>query len=307
MSQPLTAQQRAARILERQHAAISHAQAVGAGLSDREIAGRIGRGFWRRAVLGVYVLAGSPDTWQQRATVAWLATTAAGGLVSHLTAAAGHQLLRPSFLPHVTIEPGRSPRAQVGRVHRGTVPLIDQCWLLGFRATNVSRTIADIAALLDGPSLGEAIDVAFCEDKATKESVSDAADRAGKGRRGRTRLDRELEIWTPTITPESPGEMRLLRQLSELGVADFVTQHEVYDAAGEFVARLDVAVPRWCVGLEYDGVLFHSPRQWSRDEPRYARLRACGWDVEGVTKHDLVPGRPRLASIVERWIRRQAA
>ena len=77
----------------------------------------------------------------------------------------------------------------------------------------------------------------------------------------------------------------------------------MYDEAGEFVARLDLAQPAWKRAFEYDGVDAHNPRRWGRDEPRYARLKALGWEVEPITKLDLLPGERRLRDIAERWRR----
>jgi hypothetical protein len=98
-----------------------------------------------------------------------------------------------------------------------------------------------------------------------------------------------------------------VRTLEELGAGGLTTQHEVVDAAGAFVGRIDVADPRIRCGLEYDGVQAHSPRAWGRDEGRYERLRAAGWTIDTITKLDLLPGEPRLRRIVERWASRRAA
>ena len=95
--------------------------------------------------------------------------------------------------------------------------------------------------------------------------------------------------------------MRLLRFAAELGLDDLVPQFEVYDENGLFVARLDVASPSRFCAFEYDGLEHHGPRAWSRDEPRYARLKKLGWRVESVTKTDLLPGEQRIRQIIRRW------
>ena len=97
------------------------------------------------------------------------------------------------------------------------------------------------------------------------------------------------------------AEVRLLRLLHELGLTQVVTQHEVARRAGRFVARLDIADPVRRKGLEYDGVEFHGPRAWERDERRFQMLRETGWVVQGVTKLDLLPGEPRLRNLVRNW------
>lgn len=307
MAVPTNPDQRAARLASRQFGALSHHQAIACGLTDSAIATRIRKGQWRRVVVGVYVVAGSPDTWQQRAMVAQLAHAAVGGVLSHLTAAGARAYLRPSFLPHVSVPPTASHKARAAKVHRSAVPLVDRSRVDGLLVTSASRTICDLSTMLDRPTLAEVIDVAFCRGEATRDSVLAADARRGERVRGRKLLHEELEVWTPEITPDSPAEMRALRMLVDLGVPELVTQYEVFDEDGAFVARLDLAAPRLKAAVEYDGVQAHNPRAWARDEPRYQRLRALGWDVDGITKFDLLPGRPRLPELVERWRRHAAA
>lgn len=251
-------------------------------------------------------MAAPTDSWQQRAMVAQLAHAAVGGVLSFTTAAAARRYLPPSPLPHVSIPPVASHKARAARVHRSPVPLVDRGRVEGLLVTSASRTICDLSGVLDRPTLAEVIDVAFCRGDATRDSVLGADGRRGQRVRGRRVLHEELEVWTPEIRPDSPAEMRALRMLLDLGVADVVTQYEVVDDDGRFVARLDLAAPRLRAGVEYDGLEAHNPRRWGRDEPRYQRLRALGWDVEGITKYDLLPGCPRLPELVERW-RRAAA
>jgi hypothetical protein len=285
----------------RQEGALSHADAVGAGLSDEQIHHRCATGAWIRKVVGVYAVAGSPDSPLQRAWIAFLATMAAGGVLSFITAAAIHGLLPFSTIPHVTVPPHASARCRAAKVHRRVVPAIDCTWRGGLRVTSVSRTIVDLAGVVDRATLEQVVDVAFCRKVATRRSVLAALRRAGRCR-GATVLRAVLDVWSERIEPGSVAEVRLLRSLGDLGLTGLVTQHEVFDADGGFVARLDVADPQRRRGLEYDGVEAHNPRRWDRDEPRYAALRALGWAIEPVTKLDLLPGEPRLRRIADVWL-----
>lgn len=289
-------------VAARQHGALSYAQAVQAGLTPRQIGHRSSTGGWRRVALGVYIVAGSPDTWQQRTWIAALAVADRGGVVSHVTAAALHGLCSPSPVPHVTLPYGTSPRRGVAVVHRSCVPAVDRATRDGVPCTSVSRTLVDLAAMVGGPAYEAVVDDALCRKVASPASLMAAAGRIGGGRRGLGRVRAAVATWSEAIGPESVAEARLVRTLRELGVDGVVTQHEVRDQAGAFVARLDLAVPARRQALEYDGVAHHGPRAWSRDEPRYQRLRALGWDVESVTKLDLLPGDPRLRRIVDRWL-----
>jgi hypothetical protein len=216
-------------------------------------------------------------------------------------------LLAPSVLPHVTVPPGRSARSPLAKVHRHFVPPQDRHRRDGLVLTTPSRTLVDMARLLGRAPLEELVDDAFCRGLASIASVEASLDRSGPGHRGHALLREVLAVWSPTIEPGSVAEVRLLRRLAELGATGLVTQHAVHDDSGSFIARLDVARPDRKCGLEYDGVRFHGPRGWARDERRYARLRAAGWDVEDITKADLIPGATRLASIAARWSSAAAA
>lgn len=297
----MTPDDRVAAVFANQFGVIGFHQAEQAGMGRDQIEyqWRIGR--WRRPVRGVYVLAGSPDTPQQRAMIAFLATHDAGAVLSHLTAAAVVGLRRFPSLPHVTVPPMASVRCPAAKVRRGTVSPLDRTRRDGFVLTSASRTLVDCAALLDRPALEELVDAAFCRKLATRESTFRAAMRAGGRRRGAALLRAVVEVWSPQIKPGSVAEVRLLRLLRELGADDAVTQYKVYDPSGAFIGRLDVAVPRFRCGLEYDSPEFHNPRHWDRDEGRYARLQAARWRVDSVTKLDLLPGEPRLRRIVQRW------
>ena len=302
----LTPLQRAERTASAQAGALDHGQAIGAGLTDKQLFGLVRSGRWRRPVRGVFVAAGSPDTWHQRTWIAHLATRRAGGVVSHLTAAALWGLLPPSPLPHVTVPPGASAACKAAKVHRSPVPIVDRGRRDGILLTSVSRTIVDLAGMLDGPTFEPVLDIVLCRKLASVDSIGRCLDRAGP-RRGKELLRRSVAVWTPAIEPGSVAEVRLLRLCATEGITGLVCQHEVFDDDGGFVARLDVAQPEWRRALEYDGVEAHNPRRWDRDEPRYARLRALGWEVEPVTKVDLLPGERRLRTIADRWTRARAA
>ncbi len=280
---------------------------MAAGLTDDQVERLARTGRWNRRVRGVYVVAGAPDTPRQRIMVAYLATRAAGGIVSHLSAAAEWGLLAPSPLPHITVPARKSAASRGANVHRSDVPLVDRAHRGALIVTSVSRTIVDCASLLDRPTLEPVVDVALCRKLASPGSVEAAADRIGRGRVGKGMARDMLKAWSPKIEPGSPAEMRLIRQAAELDVIGLEPQLKVYDENGEFVARVDLGDPVRRRGFEYDGADFHNPRSWTRDEPRDAKLRAMGWDIQSVTKLDLCPGETRLRDIALRWSTADAA
>lgn len=96
-----------------------------------------------------------------------------------------------------------------------------------------------------------------------------------RGLRNITRVDRALDLVDPLA--ESPMETRVRLLLLAAGLPRPVSQHVVYDEAGGFVARLDLAYPAERVAVEYDGA-FHW-KQRRDDDRRRDRLRALGWTV----------------------------
>ena len=191
--------QRATAVAGRQFGAISYQQArARASPSTRSVASSpAARGIGHRR--GLFTVAGSPATPQQATMVAYLAAGAAGGVVSHLSAAALHGLSAHPARPHVTVPPGRRSVSRVAHVHRSDVPPVDRAHRGPFTTTSVSRTLVDCAALLDRPALADLVDEAFCRKLASRASIHAAADRMGAGRRG-TRLAREVaEVWSPQV------------------------------------------------------------------------------------------------------------
>lgn len=132
----------------RQHGLLTRADALGAGLSPRQVQVRLARGSWELVTRGVYRIAGTPRGWRQDAMVACLAAGSAA-VASHLTAAALHGWERAPILPHVSVGPGSSARTPLGRVHRSPIPPIDRSRVDGIPCTSASRTLADCAAVIE--------------------------------------------------------------------------------------------------------------------------------------------------------------
>jgi very-short-patch-repair endonuclease len=115
---------------------------------------------------------------------------------------------------------------------------------------------------------------------------------AGRGVRGTRAMRVALELWDPTHrATESEMETLLLQVLRARGITDVVPQHEVFDADGRFIARVDAAVLRWKAAVEYDSKQEHSDEfQIARDNSRRNRLRAAGWHPVVARHRDLLSG-----------------
>lgn len=98
---------------------------------------------------------------------------------------------------------------------------------------------------------------------------------------------------------DSVAEVRLVRRLVANRLPEPKLQHEVYDTAGRFVARLDLAYPGDRVGLEMNGFRWHAtPLAYARDQERLRRLAALGWLVLPATPLDLAGDGSDLAAQV---------
>ncbi len=304
----LTPDQRADRLASRQYGLITRDQALRAGLSPRQIEWRLASGRWVLVARGLYRVAAVPVSWQQRALAPCLVGPA-GTVVSNLTAAAVHDLTHAPARPHVTVPSRANGRSHLAVVHRVDLGPRDRLQVAGVPCTSVARTLLDCAGIVGPARLADLVDAAFCAALSHTRAVAEAIDRAGPGpgRRHVDSLRLAIEIWTPGITPGSPAEMRLLRQIRDWGFEPPKPQVAVFDDAGGFIGRVDLAWPRRRVGLEYDSDEHHNPRHWERDEGRHPRYGDAGWRVHRVDKHDLRPGQARLRQLLDAMFLRPVA
>lgn len=95
---------------------------------------------------------------------------------------------------------------------------------------------------------------------------------------------------------ESPPETRTRLLLQAAGLHP-EPQHEVRDASGAFVARVDLALVDQRMAIEYEGSWHWQPGQLAADRRRLDRITAAGWRVVHVTAADLYDPATLLARI----------
>ncbi|WBB79180.1 hypothetical protein O7606_23860 [Micromonospora sp. WMMD882] len=96
----------------------------------------------------------------------------------------------------------------------------------------------------------------------------------------------------------SPMESRLRLLLLDAGLPPPATQHDVHDAAGRFVCRVDLAYPARRVAVEYEGTPSREPAQVRQEASRFQALRAAGWRVVRCTADDVLRHPARTARMV---------
>ena len=211
---------------------------------------------------------------------------------SHTTAARVHGIPLPTRFEregriHLASPTGRSRMQRPGVVgHRlkSEVEEVD-----GMRVEARADTFVHLAPLLSLEELltvGDWLVSTKRRDPLTVEDLTNAL-RRYPGARGLHRARQAVAL--VRVGSESPRES-LVRVLIMGALPEPTLQHEVFDATGLFVARLDASWPHLKLAVEYDGEHHTDPAQQERDRIRRGKLRALGWQVVVVTKDDLEDG-----------------
>ncbi|MDR6868624.1 hypothetical protein J2Y69_003248 [Microbacterium resistens] len=139
---------------------------------------------------------------------------------------------------------------------------------------------------------------------ATIDDLRDEADVMGDRRDG---ILRRALAWT-RVGVESPRETALRLAIVRSGLPEPVPGWELRDGRRRFVARLDLAYPRWRIATEYDGRQHaEDPAQFARDADRWDAVRREGWTLVRVLSHhmggraEIATGRVREALIDAGW------
>lgn len=163
----------ALRTASRQVGVLARRQALQAGMTERQIRERCRSGRWRRLEPGVYLVAGAPDGWRVRATVACLAC-GPGAVMSRRAAAFLWGLIeRPPRVLEIAVPHGRRVEARRGRkVHRATaLGKGDIGEVERLSVTSPCRTLVDLAGVLGPRELEAVLDAALGRKLVTVPSL----------------------------------------------------------------------------------------------------------------------------------------
>lgn len=283
-------------VARRQDGVVTRQQGIAAGYSVDQIDRLLTRGALTVIRPGLYRSPSAPVTWRSQA---WAVLLAAGPLavLSHGVAARVRQLDGvPAYDAfEITVPSRRRPRS-VGNatVHRLSLPGHCRVTVAGLPVTSPERTIVDLACQLPTEAamriLTDGLRSGVVQSRRLDECLARAA-----GRTGVERARNAVRLADPRI--ESVLEHELLGIIRGIGIA-VVPQCEVRHG-GEFVARLDFAVPALRLGIEADGYASHSRRgQFERDHERRAALRVAGWELLSFTANQIRQRPDRVATIV---------
>jgi hypothetical protein len=162
----------------------------------------------------------------------------------------------------------------------------DWVQLDGVKVTSPLRTALDLGCGLNRREALAAMDALAGGHGFTSADLARQLPRFRR-RRGVVQL-REL---VPAVRPEAESQRESWTRLAmrDFGLPDPVVQYW-FHVDGVPTYRLDLAYPRACIAIEYDGRDHHtSPADRARDEHRRTWLTAHGWTVIVVRASDFAP------------------
>jgi REase_MTES_1575/Transcriptional regulator, AbiEi antitoxin len=269
-------------LARRRFGVLSRQELMAAGVTPSGIYRRSRAGTLKRLYPDTYVLAGVPETWEQRlfAACVWAGegSAASGRAAARVLRIAGFEDAaveisttrdlrprRPGPLIHLisSLQP-----AEIVRV--GCIPV-----------TSAERALTDLGRFVDERRLEGALDDAVRSGLTTILRVAEfLEDPARRRTQGTSVLRRLVHGRLPGMDrTQSALEAEVLRLLAKAGLPLPMTQFEIHDGRG-FVARVDFAYPDKKLVIEADGYAYHSSRQdWQRDIARQNCLIRMGWGV----------------------------
>lgn len=269
-------------LMATQMGVISRRQAVGAGLTERQVDHLARSAQWERLAPSVYGFTAYGDTWQRRL---WAAVLHAGpaAAVSHEAAGRLHGFAEvPAGRVTLTVPRARNTKAMLGRWHRRDDLHADEVVLVGtLPVTSVVRTLIDLAEVTHVATLRLMVEQRIVDGVVTVESVGSALDRTRRsGRPGVTRMAEVLDrLGDGRSIPRSQLE-RLADEVIELaGVPPPLHEHPL-PGHGAVEGFVDRCWPEARLVLELDGRRWHTrSQQMRRDADRALQAQMAGFDT----------------------------
>jgi hypothetical protein len=279
-----TVEQVVAQIAGAQYGVVARGQLLEAGISAKEIRGRLRTGALIRAHPGVYRVGHSGPSVEARYLAAVLAC-GKGAVLSGLAAAHLLGLLKGRApAPQVTARTERRiPGIETRRARGGNED--DATTWHGIPVTTVARTLVDVASVLSFDDLARACHEAGVRYRTTPKQV-DAVLARRPGSRGAAKLRRVLR--GDAHVTLSTLERRFLKLLHEAGLPLPITNRP---AGGR---RVDCRWPDHGLTVELDSYRYHNSRHaWELDRRREREARARGDEFRRYTYGDVFDS-PRL-------------
>lgn len=273
----------------RHHGVFTRSMALGAGATESMIDRRIRKGEWQKPYAGVYVIAGTPATWE-RAVVTSVFGAGPGAAASHRTAVHLWGLCdRPKVIEVTSPLKGRPLRDHV--IHRSTdLSVSDVTEVTGIPMTTVTRSLVDVGVPWGQGLASRALDEALRRQLTDLTAVANLLHRvARRGRRGAGVMRSILEDrlgWSGITQSQLEDEYLRIMRLAGLTLPE--SQVRIVKRGGRLIARVDFVYPKVRLVVELDGERYHTDRDTFRYDRRrqneliqegYRVLRFTTWDV----------------------------
>jgi very-short-patch-repair endonuclease len=271
-----------AALAAQQYGALSRHQLIETGLSAAAIDHRVRAGSLERVHLGVYRVAGAPNSWRHALMAVCLIE--GGAVASHRAAARLWNLRGFQEAPLEVTVPRRKAAVTSGVICHitDTFPAIDISMIDGIPTTSAARTLAGLGAVVPravGPALNDAVLKGLVTYPWMWRTVGRLS---ARGRNGIGVLRAELERHDPSDAPTESMLEDLFVKVTRRAGLSLPRQVRV----GHL--RVDFADPLRKVIVELDGRKWHDAEaDRVRDRRRELQLRAAGWRVIRVRWLDL--------------------
>ncbi|HEX5721789.1 MAG TPA: type IV toxin-antitoxin system AbiEi family antitoxin domain-containing protein [Acidimicrobiia bacterium] len=283
------AEQRAYQLAGRQAGYITRRQAIASGMSADAVMRRIRGNHWTRVKAGLYLIPGFDLTWRGQLLAA---TAALGAVVSHESAAELHRL--PGVkreVKAVTVRTRTTNRFPNVIVHQSTD--LSSGYIIeieGLPATDVVRTITDLAATLGTRTIGRLVDHVVVNKLAPLDAfITIVGDLSRRGKPGMKTMHQVLELRTgEAFLGDSELELFVLRCFVRWGFPEPILQYSLPWRTPRR-GRADFAFPELRLIIEVDGRKWHTTMDaFEEDRLRDNLAQLAGWRVIRITYRMLI-------------------
>lgn len=267
----------------RQYGAVTARQAVELGISASTLRRRVAAEGWERPHPGVLLLPGSAAGALRMHSAAALALGGAVALARH-SAAYWHGMTDTAPVTVTLVVPHRRRAPLLGGVdvlRSRTIDWTQVVEVRGLGVTSATRTVLDLAAVLDVDALRALLIAARQRRKVRLEDVTALLERLGPVP-GAERLRLTLEQLDTELV-DSVLERLVRRLLRRYGLDPHPGPYPLVLEDGRTV-HLDIAFPEYRVWVEVDGFTGHAePRDLDVSDRRQNAICALGWVPVRVT------------------------
>ncbi|MDX2466298.1 MAG: type IV toxin-antitoxin system AbiEi family antitoxin domain-containing protein [Acidimicrobiia bacterium] len=302
-----TTHSRLAALAAAQHGVFTRQDALALGVSDSALALRVAAGRYGQTDPGVYTMAGSVASVQQRMVVAVKSLPALAAL-SHQTAAEIWGLTQRGFRGiEVTTTRWDRVHRSAFRVHE-SLDLVAEDVVVrnGMPVTRPERTVVDLGAS-NRWIVESALERGIRLGLFSLGDVESFVQRVGRrGRRGVGVIRPLLEVRKRWDTATESDLEDLFRKFTyRADLPEPVTQYEVRTESGELISRSDFAYPEAALLIEMDSEAHHMDRiTFRRDRSKqnsasvrgWTTLRYTWWDIKGEPERVAVEIRQALGN-----------